>query len=215
MRLKNMTNSNQAFVILPCGTKKLVDDLTSTDKYNLADRLVKNEVLLNVSYMVSEVLPMTQYDGCVYEELESIAYEESEPLDAKRECQLLGWEKADEMDVSRIDGYCTDYNIKDIEELSHGYGLKTVYINLDKQGEHDYYIDSWEELAENQGIDLEQEPLETLEYWAVTNWLASKLNNTVETLGMTIWGRTCSGQAIALDGDIQYLAVELATFEAE
>jgi len=213
-----MTNSNQAFVILPCGTKKLVDDLTSTDKYNLADRLVKNEVLLNVSYMVSEVAKLaTQVPDeiAIYEDLLEVSFEEAEPLDAKRECQLLGWEKADEMEVSRVDGYCTDYNIKDIEELSHGYGLKTVYINLDKQGEHDYYIDSWEELAENQGIDLEQEPLETLEYWAVTNWLASKLNNTVETLGMTIWGRTCSGQAIALDGDIQYLAVELATFEAE
>lgn len=213
-----MTNSNQAFVILPCGTKKLVDDLTSTDKYNLADRLVKNEVLLNVSYMVSEVAKLaTQVPDeiAIYEDLLEVSFEEAEPLDAKRECQLLGWEKADEMDVTRVYKYCADNDINELYELADCRGFGKVYINLDKQGEHDYAVCDWEELAENQGIDLEQEPLETLEYWAVTNWLASKLNNTVETLGMTIWGRTCSGQAIALDGDIQDLAVELATFEAE
>ena len=209
------TSNNQASVILPCGDKKLVTDLTSNDKYELADRLVKNEVIMCVSSMVSEVYKLDSCEGVISEELNEIAYEDSESLDAKRECQLLGWEKADEMDVSRVYKYCVDNDINELYELADCRGFDKVYINLDKQDEHDYAVCDWEELAEKQGIDLEQEPLETLEYWAVTNWLASKLTNTVETLGMNIWGRACSGQAIALDGDIQDLAVELATFEAE
>lgn len=209
-----MTTSNQAFVSLPCGTKKLVNDLTSNDKYNLADRLVKNEVLLNVSYMVHEVLPLTQYDGCIYEELESIAFEESEPLDAKRECQLLGWDCAGDMSPSRLYEFCAKMGLNHIEEIQ-GYSDKDcTFVNSAINPEYYDNVDSWDELAEIIDVDLEVEPMEALEYWAVTNWLASKLTNTVETLGMTIWGRTCSGQAIALDSDIQDLAVELATFEA-
>ena len=50
--------------------------------------------------------------------------------------------------------------------------------------------------------------VEALEHWIVSNWLADKLEKQGEMilrgfLGKTIWGRTCSGQAIYMDEVIE------------
>lgn len=204
------------FVILPTDEKKAVSDLTSNDKYALAAGLVEREVIMCVSAMVSEFQGMqlqceSYFD--VGEELQEISFSDAEPLDAKRECQLVGWEKVTDIAPDRLFQYCASQGIESLLDVDGGYGINRLYVNIDNR-DFDYCVDSWDELAENQGIDLEQEPLETLEYWAITSWLASKLDNTIETLGMHIWGRTCSGQSIALDSDIEDLAIALASFEA-
>lgn len=210
--------TSKSFVILPCNTKKLVSDLTSNDKYELASRLVDQNVLMNVSYMVDEVARLAIQapdEMAIYEDLIDVSFEDSEPLDAKRECQLLGWECAGDILPERLFEFCAKMDLNHIEEVQGYSDQDCTYINTNIEPEYYDNIDDWGELADSLGINLEQEPMETLEYWAVSNWLASKLSNTVETLGMNIWGRTCSGQAIALDNDIQDLAVELATFEVE
>lgn len=203
-----------SFVILPTSEKKAVSELTSNDKYELASALVEREFFMNVSYMVSEVQDIANQCEAhfnVSEELLEIAYEEMTE-DPESACKNEGWKKATDLTPLEVYTYCAGENINELYELADCRGIDKVYINL-KDDSFDYAVCDWEELAENQGIDLEMEPLETLEYWAITPWLASKLDNTVETLGMHIWGRTCSGQAIALDSDIQDLAVELASFE--
>ena len=52
------------------------------------------------------------------------------------------------------------------------------------------------------------EDSEIFEWWAVSNWLAQKLQEQGETviLGDDIWGRQTTGQAIKLDGIIQRIA---------
>lgn len=55
-----------------------------------------------------------------------------------------------------------------------------------------------------QFVGVEPCQVEALEHWIVSNWLADKLEAQGEMidrdfLGLTIWGRTCSGQAIMLD----------------
>lgn len=55
--------------------------------------------------------------------------------------------------------------------------------------------------------NLSYDNTEALEHWFVTDWLADKLEDQGEMVikdfhGLTIWGRTCSGQAILLDGVI-------------
>jgi len=54
------------------------------------------------------------------------------------------------------------------------------------------------------------EPQEIYEWWLVTSWLASKLDEQGEPLltddESHWWGRTCTGQAICLDYNIQALA---------
>ena len=55
--------------------------------------------------------------------------------------------------------------------------------------------------------DLSEYEVEILEWWVVSEWLLEKLKEKGETVeqfyGLPIWGRVCSGQAIALDGVIQ------------
>lgn len=51
---------------------------------------------------------------------------------------------------------------------------------------------------------------EILEHWIVSDWLADRLAEQGEAiekdfLGLTIWGRCCSGQGIALDGVISQI----------
>jgi hypothetical protein len=54
---------------------------------------------------------------------------------------------------------------------------------------------------------------EALEFWAVTKWFAEKLaehgESTAEILGFYLWGRTCSGQSISMDGVIREIASEM------
>ena len=54
---------------------------------------------------------------------------------------------------------------------------------------------------------IEGEPEEALEHWLVSEWLAKRLleegEMVIEFLGLTIWGRTTSGQAIYIDSVIE------------
>lgn len=60
--------------------------------------------------------------------------------------------------------------------------------------------------------DYEGEEIEALEHWVVSDWLASRLKDrgemVVDFYGLTIWGRTCSGQAIYLDGVIGQIVTD-------
>jgi hypothetical protein len=52
------------------------------------------------------------------------------------------------------------------------------------------------------------------EHWIVSDWLANRLEERGECVlrdffGLTVWGRTCSGQAISLDGVIGDIFDEL------
>ena len=57
------------------------------------------------------------------------------------------------------------------------------------------------------------EPVEILEWWAVTDWLAQKLNAINEPVLSNAyghwWGRTCSGQALIMDGTLQQIAAAI------
>lgn len=57
-----------------------------------------------------------------------------------------------------------------------------------------------------------EDPMEVLEHWAVTEWLGEELRArgevVVELWDFTIWGRCTSGQAIAIDGVIEEIARE-------
>ena len=55
--------------------------------------------------------------------------------------------------------------------------------------------------------DPDTETKEVMEWWAVSNWLADKLQGVGEVVwegpDVHIWGRTTTGQSIELDGVIQ------------
>ena len=58
--------------------------------------------------------------------------------------------------------------------------------------------------------DYQDDLIEALEHWIVSDWFADKLIAkgemvTKDFLGLNIWGRTTSGQAIFLDGVIEQI----------
>ena len=64
---------------------------------------------------------------------------------------------------------------------------------------------AWREAAEAENIDPYD--VEAYEHWVISDWLARKLaahgEMTMKFCGLTIWGRTCTGQSIALDSVIE------------
>ncbi len=62
-------------------------------------------------------------------------------------------------------------------------------------------------------IDWSENIREPLEHWLVSGWLGSKLEEKDELVydlyGLTVWGRTCSGQAIKMDGVIKEVARDM------
>jgi hypothetical protein len=82
--------------------------------------------------------------------------------------------------------------------------LKLKYSEIGDD-EHDTEADAWRDACESNRIDPEQR--EAYEHWIVSDWLARKLEERGEMvmrdfLGLTIWGRCTTGQAILLDGVI-------------
>jgi hypothetical protein len=62
-------------------------------------------------------------------------------------------------------------------------------------------------------FSLNTEYREPYEHWIVSNWLASKLENKGEVvesyLGLMIWGRCTTGQAIYMDAVIEEICKEI------
>lgn len=106
--------------------------------------------------------------------------------------------------------------IKDFAEREVFYSVSHLVSELVKQ---DKYMDELLEIcsrpydendvSEGENLDDYQDDyIEALEHWIVSDWLADKLIAegemiTKDFLGLTIWGRTTSGQSIFLDGVIE------------
>ena len=73
------------------------------------------------------------------------------------------------------------------------------------------------EFADEFCIDPDQH--EALEHWIVTEWFAEKLEEkgemVAEFMGMTIWGRGTSGQAIYMDSVIKEIASDMGILEGQ
>ena len=87
---------------------------------------------------------------------------------------------------------------------SHGYS--NVSYLVQELSQQNKYSDELMEVCV-QYKDGEDYPEEALEHWLVSTWLANRLREegemVVEFLGLTIWGRTTSGQAIYIDSVIE------------
>lgn len=71
-----------------------------------------------------------------------------------------------------------------------------------------------EHIVEDWQPDLEPYQREVFEHWIISDWLADKLEAKGERIdrdfaGLTVWGRTTTGQAIAMDSVIEAIHAEL------
>ena len=96
-----------------------------------------------------------------------------------------------------------DKEVISIEDYSNFY-------KSDKTIKADYDVKTEEEIQEirDNGEDMQ----EVYEHWLCSNWFISKMKEQdepiLETDFETWWGRTCTGQSIYLDYNIQELAYQ-------
>ena len=66
-------------------------------------------------------------------------------------------------------------------------------------------------------FDLHTKPQEVYEWWIVSNWMMEKLRARGEVVipHLNIWGRTCTGQAILLDGVVSRICKEMGILDGQ
>ena len=161
-------------------------DYNSSENQRIKGEFIKNEVYCCASSLIYQL----QEDGHYQDDIMEFSYKEG-----LREEDLITEikENYEEELKEYIENTFTE--ITDIEDLNE---------------------EELRELADDLNIDIDNftEPEEALEHWIVSGWLADKLEEygeliTKDFLGLTIWGRTCSGQAIMLDYVISKICDDL------
>lgn len=80
-------------------------------------------------------------------------------------------------------------------------------------------VTNHEEFCQEFDIDMDDWRQDVYEHYVCTNWLALRLSAkgyiTGELCGLTIYARTCTGQSMALDLNMQQIAAELWPEELE
>lgn len=210
-------------VIYVNDTLKNVSDLTDSDKQTIAERLVSQEIYYCVSRMISE---LSQDPNCTYIDaiLEfSSKPDELDPMEAANEDDWYSYSQLKEsFDFESPEFQADLHNMLNDFELAYEERQNFFYqATLNGIIDINSNCDDWQDLCEHENIDLHSDDYtEALEHWIVSDWLAHKLEEwgqlvTLDFLGLTIWGRTCSGQAIYLDHVIQEIAIDAYSFEQE
>jgi len=128
------------------------------------------------------------------------------------------------------------FTLDDIENYYSYPEYRGTYANFDggTQEQRQEEIDRLQELADNESNleineailreieeleDLEQEPTEIYEWWAVSDYLFDKLKShgycVVDAGSCYIWGRSTTGQAILLDHVIGIICAEMEILEGQ
>lgn len=138
------------------------------------NRIINQEVLCNQSYLIDALLK-TDPEACLISEhidlLSGFSYENIENI----------YPDPENWDIDECREYCEEHDI----------GTR----------ENDVDVVDWRD-----NIRENAEPAEIFEWWLVSPWLARELRALNEPIlklhegyGAIWWGRTCTGQAIALD----------------
>ena len=180
------------------------DKYCNGDYQNAVSKMVDREVHACASYLVQLLNNQEAHNPSEYsQELMDVCISYTDNSTEIEECE----EKIEELENER------DENQSFYEELPGGaHWINDLWYDMlidycDYQMEHDET--TYNELiaaVESEKQDLEQdqdEPNEAYEHWIVSDWLGRQLKDNgqmVEDIaGLTIWGRTTTGQSIMLD----------------
>lgn len=173
----------------------------------IAENLVRNEVLCNVSHLVGQLAQRDEY--C--DELAEVMAKDDWRSAVEEYVQN---EASPETLAEFLE---TEEQVEDAEDaIAHRTPAELVVMTMHylqrNMSECDEQAD-WRSVAEEFGIDDPQID-EALEHWVISDSLATNLEAQGEIVlrdfhGLTIWGRTCSGQAITCDGCIRTVARSL------
>lgn len=144
-----------------------------------------------ISYLISEMVGQEQYMDELMEVCVSYDYEEPG--------RYFIYSMSRESCVEYLENLCIQ--CEDSESVS----------DLREAVESNASED-WQDFCESE--NLEEHIIEALEHWLVSDWFADKLESQGEMIlrdfqGLTIWGRTTSGQSIHMDSVICNIYNEL------
>ena len=123
-----------------------------------------------------------------------------------------------------IDSIVADYKLKEKDFISFANNPETHNRQVKDSNDFEMFLKSLDdeelkEFCEEFNYDCEEEPQEIFEWWAVSEYLFEKLKAKHEPVleygNIYIWGRTCTGQAILLDGVISEIALEMEILEGQ
>lgn len=179
---------------------KSASDIAMINQHILR-RLIDREVVQNVSMLVSHFQQNPEaLDGSDYD------YDELLSLCERRDYLEAALNHVDDMDRGDVID-ALNATFEDADEDASTAELRVAL----RTALNDADLDLVREFCDDQGVD--PEICEVLEHWVVSEWFAEKLAEkgeaTGELFGLTIWGRTCSGQAILLDGVVEGIAKDM------
>ncbi|ANP79296.1 hypothetical protein A134_23060 [Vibrio crassostreae 9CS106] len=206
------------------GLQQTVDKEAAAESYINCDNLDADEVVSTLLYGL-EAQSLADFEAVVIkhiedncksmnaQELEDQFYSVNNMIDVDllNKSQMI---ETIEHDLKQEDNHSNirEYfnNQEENKKESLYIELKNTLINL-IQGDESQL----DELISDHNI--EPEYMEVLEHWIVSDWLGSQLSARGEAVqeihGLTIWGRTCSGQSIELDSIITDISTAINGYE--
>lgn len=181
--------------------------MNDTDLHATAQRLVQNEVCYCVSGLVYAArqnwdaaiqLGFSDEDLCVLASRRADASDYRNAADENEDLKQRGGVKVEQ----REDGW--HWSLGTAQDPAH-----------DGDGPFQTEREAFDDAFSVNAVD-EPDGAEIFEHWLISDWLADKLEARGESivrdaLGLTIWGRATTGQAIAMDSVIEAIARELHT----
>jgi len=169
--------------------------MNSTENQEIKRKFVENEVVYCVSYLISEMSKLQEHLD--YQDQEALYNIQSTPNyeDAVNNCVDFHviWSNF-------LDGYV--WVNKEVHTVSEVFDT-----------ENEAYQDCCEE------HNIEYDYFEAYEFWIVSEFLARKLKERGEMvdefMGLTVWGRCCSGQAILLDNVISEICHDMEILKGQ
>ena len=171
-----------------------------------AKELVSKEVLANASLMIGETARAIDDSNAWYGELMALC----SSSDYETTLSDIGWEVKEGCLVNEGDREYWDPDDEEVYDIEEGETVADI-VDIAVMAECDRH-ESMEGLCRY--LDLEPYTQDVYEHWIVSDRLAEKLKARGEVvkdfMNLTIWGRTTTGQAIAMDGVIEAIAQETA-----
>jgi len=167
-------------------SKKTISEIHHNIKYDYAKKIVEREIFHCCSYMMSQLPHELIENEDLFHMFQTSEYE----TEVEYQCS-----DCDNSIFETIEG---NYDLHEVEKSSI-----SRYCDQCNSGKVFTAFD----------VSLNEYHSEIFEHWIITNWLSRKLQEhdeeTCNLFDFTIWGRSCTGQAIALDHVIQSIAWDL------
>lgn len=160
-------------------------------------KLVDREVIYNVNGLIDELSRKEEF----MDELIDLMVKEdySEPI---------AWYIESEMSIREAMEWLLNYNV-DMPGTGNAKTQLKAFLAKDEDAREEFVADH----------NIEPEQVEVYEHYIVSEWFADKLQGKGEIvnefMGMTIWGRACTGQAIFFDGVIKQIASDMEILEGQ